>query len=380
MKPVLRAVLAAVLGSLVVSLLVLSTSATAAPTTRSRATTKPATVFGVSYGERLSRMSQKRLDATLDDAQRLGIRWIRMDFSWTTIQAAGPSSYDWSGTDRVVKGARARGLRVLPILTWTPAWARDAGCVRFSCPPHRAGRFATFAKAAVQRYKSRGVHHWEVWNEPNLSIFWPSPDPQRYATLLRVTFRGIRSVDPRAVVLLGGLSALENRPPSIGPRQFLTAVCKARGCGSMSAVSYHPYTYPYLAGQDSSTSAWSKINHTSWSLRSILNRWGYRHKRVWVTEYGAPTKGLGLGTDGTQVLPGTDHVSEAYQAIVATDVVTQAVRNADVTALFWYTDRDLADTSLRESSFGLRRLDGSRKPAWLAWRTAVAAAPVASRG
>src|SRR5690349_18717622 len=97
MKPVLRAVLAAVLGSLVASMLVLTTSATAAPDARSRATAilKPPTQFGVSYGERLSRMSAADLSAALDDATRLRVGWIRMDFSWTSLQPDGPSSYKW---------------------------------------------------------------------------------------------------------------------------------------------------------------------------------------------------------------------------------------------------------------------------------------------
>ena len=376
MKPVLRAVLAAVLGSLVVSMLMLVTSATAAPTTRSRATTttKPPTAFGVSYGERLSRMSQSDLDAALDDAQRLGVTWIRIDLSWTTIQPTGPATYEWAGVDRVVKGARARGLHVLPILTWTPAWARDAGCHRFTCPPHRVRQFTTFAEAAVRRYDGRGVHAWEIWNEPNHRFFWPSPSPTRYAALLKGAFKGIRSVDPRAKVLLGGLSALENRAPSIGPREFLSQVCKAGGCASMSAVSYHPYTYPYLASRASSSSAWSKIGDTSWSLRSILDRWGYPHKRIWVTEYGAPTQGVGTSTDGKLFLPTTDHVTEAYQALIATDVVGQAVRNPDVNALFWYTNQDLPVSNLREASFGLRHLDGTVKPAWAAYKAAVLAA------
>jgi hypothetical protein len=374
MKPVLRAVLAAVLGSLVASMLVLTTSATAAPTTRSRATTPPP-AFGISYGERLSRMSASDLAAALDDARALGVGWIRMDFSWTSLQPDGPLTYRWGPVDRVVRAARARGLHVLPILTWTPLWARDVGCLRFTCPPRRPAQFAAFAKAAATRFKARGVHTWEIWNEPNLAHFWPSPNPTRYAALLKPTFRAIRAVDPKATVLLGGLSALERRSPSIGPRQFLRGVCRARACGSMSGVSYHPYTYPYLASRYNADSAWSKISQTPTSLRSILRNYGFPGKRIWVTEYGAPTKGVGTPANNLKtILPTTTHVTEAWQAVLATDVVGQAVLNHSVRALFWYTNQDLSDTSLRESSFGLKRLDGSHKPAWATFGAAVRAA------
>ena len=354
-----------------------TTSARAATTTTRAATTDPVR-FGVSYGERLSRMSQSELDAVLDDAVLLGVRWIRIDFSWTTIQAKGPTSWAWAGTDRVVEAARARGLKVLPILTYTPAWARDAGCTRFSCPPHSARQFARFAKAAVARYKSRGVRTWEVWNEPNLHQFWPRPNAKRYAALLIRTFKAIRAQDSRAVVLHGGLAALENRPPSVGPRQFLRGVCRWGACGSMNAVSYHPYTFPFPAGYAASWSAWSKISQTDWSLHSILKNHGYPRKKIWATEYGAPTEGLGTAADGTwaSVLPTTTHVTEAWQAAIAADVVDQARKNPHVAALFWYTNQDLPVLDRREASFGLRRLDGVPKPAWAAFGSAVRSGPV----
>jgi hypothetical protein len=45
-----------------------------------------------------------------------------------------------------------------------------------------------------------------------------------------------------------------------------------------------------------------------------------------------------------------------------------------VQSFFWYTNQDLVVPTRREASFGLRRLDGSAKPSWLAFRDAVAAA------
>ncbi len=382
MRSSMRAALAAVVASVALlgTLGAGASAATAATPAASSVTAQKGilttTRFGMSYGERLSRMSRADLDEALDDAVLVGVRWIRMDLSWTTIQPDGPGTYRWAAFDRVVNGARARGLKVLPILTWTPDWARDAGCKRFSCPPHSASQFARFAKAAVKRYQPKGVRIWEVWNEPNLDTFWPNPNPTRYAALLKTTYAAIRSVDARAQVLLGGLSALENRAPSIGPRQFLTSVCRAGGCRAMDGVSYHPYTFPFIASYDAGWSAWSKINQTDWNLRGILDQFGFPRKRIWVTEYGAPTKGLGTAADGRwdTITPLTTHVTEAWQAVIATDVVAEASRNKDVAALFWYTNQDLAVTDLRESSFGLRRLDGVPKPAWATFGTAVKAA------
>ena len=108
-----RAALAALVATVALLGSLLTVTTAHAATTTARAATKEPVRFGVSYGERLSRMSQSELDAVLDDAVLLGVRWIRIDFSWTTIQPKGPTSYVYAGTDRVVEAARARGLRRL---------------------------------------------------------------------------------------------------------------------------------------------------------------------------------------------------------------------------------------------------------------------------
>ena len=360
---------------------VATTTAAAAPTTATTTTAAPAPTaprFGMSYGERLSRMTQADLDATLDDATTLGLGWIRADLSWTTVQGGGATSWNWSGFDRVVLAAQARGLKVLPILAYTPAWARDAGCVRFSCPPADPAQFAAFATAAVNRYSAYGVSTWEVWNEPNLAQFWPVPDPVRYGALLTTTSAAIKKADPDATVLLGGLAALEstNASVAIGPREYLNAVCLTGACSSVDAISYHPYTYPYPASYYQLWNAWSKMSATPTSLRSVLGTFGLGAKPIWVTEYGAPTDGDGTASDGTWATTNstTTHVTEAWQASLAKDAVQKADSDPGIGAFFYYTNQDLVASTRREASFGLRRLDGTPKPAWQAYKDAVAAA------
>ena len=49
-----------------------------------------------------------------------------------------------------------------------------------------------------------------------------------------------------------------------------------------------------------------------------------------------------------------------------------ALDTPGVTALFWYTDRDLgSDQSTSENFFGLRRADGTAKPAFHALQSAI---------
>ena len=216
----------------------------------------------------------------------------------------------------------------------------------------------------------------EFLNEPNQAQFWPVPDPVRYGTLLSTTSAAIKKVDPSATVLFGGLAALENTSIAIGPREFLNAVCLTGACRSVDAISYHPYTFPYPASYYATWSAWSKMSLTPTSLRSILGGFGLGTMPIWITEYGAPTDGDGTAADGTwaSVTSTTTHVTPEWQAYLAKDAVVAANADPDVKSFFWYTNIDLTNTTRREASFGLRRLDGTPKPAWEAYRAAVAAA------
>ena len=64
-------------------------------------------------------------------------------------------------------------------------------------------------------------------------------------------------------------------------------------------------------------------------------------------------------------------MTEPQQKRIAVDVLRTAAATRPVGALFWYTDRDLPAQQSTEDYFGLRRVDGSRKPAWRAFRRTV---------
>lgn len=52
-----------------------------------------------------------------------------------------------------------------------------------------------------------GVHTFEIWNEPNYAQFWPSaPNAAEYVTMLKAGYAAVKTADPGATVLMGGLS------------------------------------------------------------------------------------------------------------------------------------------------------------------------------
>jgi hypothetical protein len=328
---------------------------------------------GIAYGDELAYMSSGQLSQALDDARAIGAHWVRADLSWADVQRNSSTSYDWSGFDRVVAGASARGLKVLPTLGYTPAWARPAGCDSQSCRPARVATFAAFARAAVDRYAARGVHTWEIWNEPNSRGFWqPGPNPDEYTTLLRASVEAIRALDNGAFIVSGGLAAVTTRNGDISPVDFLQRVAALGGTRLVNAVGYHPYTYPLLPSLVTSFGTpWDRIDRAPVSLKRVLAEYGTPRLPFWLTEYGAPTGGPGIGSTGGQS-SSTTHVTEGRQSQILVDAVRTAWSDANIQGLFIYQDKDRgSSTATNENFYGIRRADGTKKPAFSALRTAL---------
>jgi hypothetical protein len=346
----------------------------AAPAT---AAPRPGIVYGVSLGDTLPGLKGDALDARLADLASLGIGSLRVDLDWENIQPDSPTAWRWDDFDRVVKASSAHGLTLLPIVGYTPPWARRADCSGPSCPPADPARFAAFVGAAVHRYAPMGVTTWELWNEPNQGGSWlPAADAGAYAALVKATVPAMRKASGGLTILSGGLAPTESRNGNLEQLDYLRQLCAAGGVGPVDAVGYHPYTFPVPPSEGASWSAWSKMSSTATSMVSILKGCGAGGKRLWATEYGAPTGGPGLAATATdyKIGAGPDHVDEGAQARMATESVSEAAGDPNIAALYWYTYKDRGTSKdTIENFFGLRRADGSAKPAWDAYRTAVRA-------
>jgi hypothetical protein len=238
-----------------------------------------------------------------------------------------------------------------------------------TCAPAAPAAFAKFAAEAAARYRSRGLHHWEIWNEPNSAIFWkPHPDPVAYAALLRATYPAIKAADPQSVVISGGLASVGTvvdvvGPTTINPVDFLFTAYESGIAGAFDALGVHPYTFPALPG-DARGYGWWVLGHGTPSIRSLMAAHGDAEKQLWATEFGAPTV-VGL----------TGGVSDAVQARSVQKAFARWTRLPWAGPLIWYSYRDRGiDVSDREDFFGLVRADGTRKPAYFAYQRAAAAA------
>jgi polysaccharide biosynthesis protein PslG len=318
--------------------------------------------FGMSDGGTLQHRSAAELASYLDGYKELGVEWVRTDIDWLRVQAAGQDSWDWSAYDQVISAITERDMKVLGILAYPPDWAKPAGCLdNYECVPQDAADFGAFAKAAAERYAPQGVHHWEIWNEPNDGRFTPA----QYATVMKAAYPEIKSADPDSFVLAGGSMPNDTAGGGYSPVDFLQGIYDNDGKDYFDALAHHPYCWG--GGTDfgcplefADWSAWSQMEETSPSLRSVMTANGDAAKKIWMTEFGAPVSG------------DAGNVSEARQAQMVTESYAAVKDMPWAGPLFWYSYKDRGtDPANSEHWFGLLRYDFSQRPSYNAYKSAA---------
>ena len=205
--------------------------------------------YGVNAGRALADEPQVAAIAST------GVTGVRADAVWGLAEPGAPRllfgrSYDWSHADAVA-GALARyGLRWQPVIAYSALWASSDRESQHA-PPRKLDDLVAYAEELVRRYGPDGefwrdnaglpakhVTRWEVWNEPNHAAFWrPRPDPEAYAEMYARVRSAIRGLDPKAQVIVGGLSGVA------AAARFAEQMYEARPSlrGEVDGVGHHPY-------------------------------------------------------------------------------------------------------------------------------------------
>jgi hypothetical protein len=338
-----------------------------APPAAGDATTAPIPALadraGFNPGSPILWMNDVDRQRELDAMAATGAKWIALDFDWNSIQGDGPTSFRWDrSTDTVVREARARGLKIVASLAYSPPWARRAACASTShCLPADPATFAKFASAAAHRYGAnspvaefRGsVRVWQIWNEANHYPFvQPTVDVAGYTAMLRLAYPAIKGRDAGATVLAGATSPAGDDPSGrdMAPATFLEGIYAAGGGGYFDAFSHHPYSYPVSPLTDA---PWNAFIQTG-TLHQVMVAHGDSAKKIWGTESGA-----GTGT-------GDKAVTASRQAQLLHDYYTgwNTWYRSFTGPLLWFTVRDASTNStVVTDNFGVLRHDFSAKPA-----------------
>jgi hypothetical protein len=294
----------------------------------------PAAGYGFGSGSWMLWLNPADLNRELDAVAATNASWLRVLIDWNIAEPV-QGQYDWAVFDRIIDAAGARGLQVLGVIAFSPVWARPPGSY-FTAPPTDTGAFANFAKAAVGRYGSR-VSHWQIWNEPNLPLFFgfTGDNAPRYTEILKAVYPAIKSVQPSSTVVMAGLSRMlgPDAPPA-----FLTTMYDAGATGYFDAAAMHPYVFPSGLAADQEN-GWSDVAR----VHDLMAAHGDGGKKIWLTEFGAPTSA-----------PTAEGVGQEEQARQITDVLAAAAQLDYIGPAFIYSIRDVdsSATGNREANFG----------------------------
>ena len=290
------------------------------------------------------------LDADMDAMVAAGVKWLRVTLDWPSVQPTARDKWNWSHQDRVVREANERGIKIMWLAAYSPKWARPAG-YGLHTPPNNPDDFANFVREAARRYAPQGVHHYEIWNEPNLGQWWqPAADPARYTTLLKKAYTAIKGVDPNSYIITGGLAPGSDTSINRSMKTFIEQMYANGAKGYFDAVGIHPYSFPW-APQFAAN--WNPF-YMAPQYHKILTANGDGAKPLWATEVAFPT--------GT----GTDRVSEATQADMLESLIVGWDSFSFGGPLFWHNIRDRGpDPVDLEQNWGLLRYDRSPKPSFV---------------
>jgi hypothetical protein len=329
---------------------------------RSTAASATAVVYGISDPELPSENATVQA-GQLKAMKAMGITSVRVDANWNSGQPSSADSYNWAPLDETVASIQQAGMSADLIIDGCPRWAAVSSAAgdQFA-QPASAAQFATWAAAVAARYRSKGVKYFEIWNEPNLAVFWaPKPNPAAYTSDLKAAYTAIKAVDPTAVVLSGGLAPADNDGTNDDPRTFLAAMYADGAKGSFDGLGFHPYSYPDAPDTETSWSGWSMMSQTSPSIRSIMTANGDSAKKIWITEYGAPTSG-------------PNSVGVAGQSTDLAQAISQVQKLGWIGSLYIYTWSDSSSLQADQNGFGLLTADNVKKPAYSTVASALASA------
>ncbi len=238
--------------------------------------------------------------------------------NWATVETQ-PGKFRWVDPDNVLKAAEGAGAAILLRVHGTPTWARPPNSIE-SHPPTDPADFAQFLSALATRYRGR-VAAYEIWNEPNLGYEWGNqpPDPAAYTALLQTAYRAIKTADPAALVVSGGLAptAGDDFPAAMSDLDFLAGMYAAGVQGSFDALGSHLYTFgqsPDAVSANPADITFQRVVHQ----HEIMLAHG-DGSPIWVTEMGWNIAShWDMGADhrwGVSELQQAEYLTRAYDKI-----------------------------------------------------------------
>lgn len=223
-----------------------------------------------------------------NSAQGLGIGWTREELGWDRLEPR-PGQWNWGWADTAIKAAQSRNLQILILLNHNVDRS-SGGDAKASSNMPDLGQWGNYVNQVVSRYSARGVHYFQVWNEPQDPVYFNPPDPNNYARLLATSYDIIKRADPQAKVLTAGFVPVDNGI------DWMNQLLNAGGRDKFDILAVHPYVNDPTPRVPGGSMAPERAYWSTTDLNQAQNfavRAG--NKPIWATEFGWNLTNTGPG-------------------------------------------------------------------------------------
>jgi hypothetical protein len=314
-------------------------------------------------------------------SKSLSIGWERLTFPWDAVQPNSPAEWraDFAFTPQMLQTELDTGVQVVGLLQFTPDWAQaNPSAGKRSLPKNldlpwdsTDNYWGQFTRRMAQHYAGR-INYWVIWNEPEIRSEDPgggsswtfAGGPAEYYKLLKVAYKNIKAGNPNAKVIFAGTAYWLDR--NQGRDQYLKRVldvaaqdpeAKANGY-FFDVASFNLYGVP------------DGLYRVHFEMKEYLRGHGLESKPLWITETNA------MPYDPQVPCAERYHPSRNPDSQTLDNQANFTIQSLAMAAaagwerIEWYQLTD-SGTCSESAIWGLVRDDGSQRPAFAAFKTAV---------
>lgn len=298
------------------------------------------------------------LEAELEAIESIGGNVARVTLKPQSLQPVNGSQFDQGyigRLDRFMADARERNIKVIVAVWGTPCWNGPLAveCLlgpsgAINSPPANPARYGDVVEFALERWP-QDIAAVEVWNEPNLSLFWLGTDAQ-YVELVRQA-KLARGRAQSSVPIVGGAI-------SSSDTAYLNRLYDAGLANHADDISIHPYNFGGNGqgfGDPASSGAPTQNNFALGitAMREVMELRNHGDGDLWLTEF------------GYAVCPAYPYcVTEAQQAECNARSFQIAADRSYIAGATVFSARDLTSQNevIFDARFGLARFDFTERP------------------
>lgn len=287
-----------------------------------------------------------RMERKVEAMSRAGLETVRLDMRWDRLEPS-PGAWEFERVDAAVRLLTEAGIEPVVVLCFTPRWASSApgklpADQAAYYPPASMDEYRHYVSTVVARYADE-VAAWQIWIEPDLSVYWPpEPDAAAFVRLFDVGASAVRAADPSAKVVFPGLT-------TSGKLGFLEEALACGAADNADVFAYHDYSEAPEGG----------LREEATNFVNLVRRYASPATECWFTEMGWSTY--------ERAVPPDDFIAPVDEATQATNIVKRLLLSSELpfTRTFVWELSDVGDDPEDIlQHFGLLRSDLSEKPSY----------------